>query len=408
MRIAIATEVHAPKIDGISNRLTHTIRELTALGHEVLTIAPAPAEPVCSGERLLCVPGARFPLYPEVVLGTPDPRIVAELARFRPHVLHAVGPVAVGVYALLAARALAVPSVASYHTSLAEYAVRYGYAELEPAAWRLLRMAHGLAQLNLVPSRATRDELVARGFAIAGLWRGGVDPERFHPKKRSLAMRERLARDARSEARRTSGSREQSGVELAGAAMGRPLLLCVSRLAAEKNLHALAPVLAELPGVRLAFVGDGPERARLERTYRGLPVAFTGALSGEELAAAYASADVFVMPSLTETLGFVALEAMASGLPVVAADAGGLRDVVAHEETGLLYDPRESKGALEPIRRLLGSRTLAESLARAGRAAAERCSWRAETRGLIGSYELAIELAERRSWRTKLRSFVVA
>ncbi|HEU4429270.1 MAG TPA: glycosyltransferase [Myxococcota bacterium] len=386
MRIAIATEVHAPKIDGISNRLTHTIRELIALGHDVLTITPAPAEPVCDGERLLQVPGARFPLYPDVVVGAPDPRIVLELVRFRPHVLHAVGPVAVGTFGLLAARALAIPTVASYHTDLPGYAQRYGYPELEAPAWKLLRRAHALAELNLCPSRATRDALVARGFEITGLWRGGVDPELFHPRKRSLVMRERLA----------------------GGRVDRPLLLYVGRLAAEKNLHSLAPVLAELPGVRLAFVGDGPERARLERTYRKLPVTFAGFLSGEDLAAAYASADVFVMPSATETLGFVALEAMASGLPVVAADAGGLREVVEHEETGFLYDPAESKGALEPVRRILGSRTLAADLARSGRAAAERCSWRSETRALVASYEFAIERAEARSLRVKLRSFFAA
>lgn len=386
MRIALATEVHAPKIDGISNRLTHTVRELTALGHEVLTIAPLPAEPVCASEQLLCVPGARFPLYPDVVLGAPDPRIALALAKFRPHVLHAVGPVAVGLWSLLAARALAIPTVASYHTELPTYASRYGYPQLEAPAWRLLFAIHALADLNLCPSRTTRDALVARGFSISGLWRGGVDPERFHPKKRSLAMRKRLA----------------------GGRVDRPLLLYAGRLAAEKNLHSLAPVLDEMPGVRLAFVGDGPERPRLERTYRKLPATFAGFLEGDELAAAFASADVFVMPSTTETLGFVALEAMASGLPVVAADAGGMRDVVQHDETGFLYDPAESKGALEPIRRILGSRTLAQDLARRGRAVAERSDWSAETRALVGSYEFAIQRAEQRSLRVKLRNFLEA
>jgi glycosyltransferase involved in cell wall biosynthesis len=386
MRIAIATEVHAPKIDGISNRLIHTIRELAALGHEVLTIAPAPAAPVCAAERLFCVPGVRLPLYPGVVLGAPDPRILRELTRFRPHVLHAVGPVAVGLYGLLAARALAIPTVASYHTALPEYARRYGYPELEAPAWRLLRAAHALAELNLVPSRSARDELAAHGFRISGLWRGGVDPEYFHPRKRSLATRERLA----------------------GGRVDRPLLLYVGRLAAEKSRHSLGPVLAELPGVQLAFVGDGPERPRLERAYKGLPVTFAGFLSGEELAAAYASADLFVMPSTTETLGFVVLEAMASGLPIVGAEAGGIRDLAVHEETGFFYDAAESKGALEPIRRLLGSRALAETLARNARAAAERCSWRRETQALVASYEFAIQRAEKRSLRVKLRSFLEA
>jgi glycosyltransferase involved in cell wall biosynthesis len=423
MRIAIATEVHAPKIDGISNRLSHTVRELAAQGHEVLTIAPAPAEPVCASEQLLCVPGARFPLYPDVVVGAPDPRIASELARFKPHVLHAVGPVAVGLYAIAAARALAIPVVASYHTALPEYAKRYGYPELETAARKLLGVIHRFADLNLVPSKTTRDELAARGFEIAGLWRGGVDPEHFHPRKRSLAMRQRLmsptqdartshsADSAESDAAVRLRSATQTSPRCAlrlpvGGQPGRPLLLCVGRLAAEKNLHSLAPVLSEMPRVTLAFVGDGPERARLQRTYRDLPVTFAGALTGEELAAAFASADAFVTPSTTETLGFVALEAMASGIPVVAPNAGGLREVVEHEETGLLYDPSESKGALEPLRRVLGSRTLAQHLAQRGRAFAERCSWTRETRGLVASYEHAIERAQRRSWRVKLRSWL--
>jgi glycosyltransferase involved in cell wall biosynthesis len=118
-------------------------------------------------------------------------------------------------------------------------------------------------------------------------------------------------------------------------------------------------------------------------------------MTGEELAAAFASADVFVMPSTTETLGFVALEAMASGVPVVAADAGGLRDVVRHGENGLLYDPKSRKGALAPIRELLASRGLRLQLARMGRKTAENASWEGETLRLLSAYELAIERAER-------------
>jgi glycosyltransferase involved in cell wall biosynthesis len=386
MRIALATEVHAPKIDGISNRIAHTVRELRAQGHEVLTIAPAPAEPVCESQQLVQVPGIRFPLYPEMQLGLPSLRIAAALLRFSPHVLHAIAPVSVGASALLAARALAIPTVASFHTDLPAYAARYGYPRLERPAWRALRAIHGLAELNLCPSRATREALLARGFAPPGLWRGGVDPERFHPRKRSLAMRERLA----------------------GGRVDRPLLLYVGRLAAEKSLHTLAPVLGELPGVRLALVGAGPERPRLERCFAALPVTFVGSLTGDELAEAYASADVFVTPSVTETLGFTVLEAMASGLPVVAADAGGSRELVEHEATGLLYDPRESKGALEPVRRLLGSRTLAADLARQARSRAEEASWGAETRRLVRGYERAIECAAQRSWRASLRVFWTA
>jgi glycosyltransferase involved in cell wall biosynthesis len=169
----------------------------------------------------------------------------------------------------------------------------------------------------------------------------------------------------------------------------QPLLLYVGRLAREKSVESLAWVMDALPDARLALVGDGPDRKRLERVFAKLPVHFAGFLAGDELAAAFASADVFVMPSTTETLGFVALEAMASGVPVVAADAGGLRDVVRDGENGLLYDPRQRKGALAPIQRLLASRGLALELARMGRKTAENASWEAETLRLVAAYEQA-------------------
>jgi glycosyltransferase involved in cell wall biosynthesis len=203
------------------------------------------------------------------------------------------------------------------------------------------------------------------------LWRGGVDPERFHPSKRSLRMRDRLS----------DGNPE------------RPLILSVGRLAPENELESLAWVMDALPGARLALVGDGPDRARLERVFAGLSVRFEGSLCSEELAAAYASADVFVMPSPTETLGLVALEAMASGVPVVAADAGGIRDLIRHGENGLLYDPAERKAAVAPIEQLLSSRGLRLQLARMGRKAAENASWEGETFRLLASYEKARELA---------------
>ena len=221
--------------------------------------------------------------------------------------------------------------------------------------------------MNLCPSSETRRELREQGVPRVGLWRGGVDAERFHPEKRSLAMRSRLS----------EGRPDQ------------PLLLYVGRLAREKSIESLAWVMDALPEARLALVGDGPDKPRLERVFAKLPVHFAGFLAGDELAEAFASADVFVMPSRTETLGFVALEAMASGVPVVAADAGGLRDLVRHGENGLLYDPRERKGALAPIQQLLASRGLRLELARMGRKTAENASWEAETRRLVAAYEQA-------------------
>ena len=384
MRIALFTEVFPPKIDGITNRLSQTLPELTRLGHEVIVFAPRTAGDF-PGVRVIRVPSLPFPPYPGLEAVLPDPRIAAQLARFRPHVVHAVGPVLLGMWGALAARSLGIPLVASFHTDLVRYLGGYRLAPLAGGVWAWLAGVHGLAHVNLCPSSVTRNELHEHGIPNVGIWRGGVDAARFHPEKRSFAMRDRL-----------SGGRPD-----------QPLLLYVGRLAREKSIESLAWVMDELPEARLALVGDGPDRARLERVFAKLPVHFAGFLAGEELATAYASGDVFVMPSTTETLGFVALEAMASGVPVVAADAGGLRDVVQHGENGFLYDPSQRKAALAPIRELLASRGLRMQLARMGRKAAENASWEAETLRLVAAYERAIERA-RRTVRGKLWSYAAA
>jgi glycosyltransferase involved in cell wall biosynthesis len=186
-------------------------------------------------------------------------------------------------------------------------------------------------------------------------------------------------------------------LRLTGGRPEGPLLLYVGRLSPEKNLASLGEILDELPEAQLALVGDGPSRAELERTLARFAaegrVQFAGFLRGRELAAAFASADVFVMPSRTETLGFVVLEAMASGLPVVAAHAGGLPDLVSHEETGLLYHPDRPREAAAAVRRIVGHDGRRRLLARLARKSAEGASWAAETRRLVDAYRRASVLA---------------
>jgi glycosyltransferase involved in cell wall biosynthesis len=351
-----------------------------AEGDEVLVFAPETAAPEHAGARVVGVPGLPFPPYPELRATLPDPRIAWELARFRPDLVHAVGPACLGVWGIAAASLLRLPIVASYHTDLPRYMPLHGLGWARRAAWPLIRGVHNAATLNLTPSRFTRNELLAHGIWNVGLWRGGVDTERFQPGRRSLAMRMRLS-DARPDA---------------------PLLLYAGRLSPEKGLESLAWMLDALPGVRLALVGDGPDRARLQRVFAGLPVVFPGFLRGAELAAAFASADVFVMPSRTETLGFVVLEAMSSGCPVVAARAGGIPDLVQHGEDGILYDPDHPEQATEAVRELLADDTRRAFLARNGRKRAEQCTWAAETRKLRRAYAKAIRIHRGRSLAGRL------
>ena len=386
MRIAIATEVFLPKIDGITNRLRHTIEELVGLGHEVLVLAPDTAVTEHAGQRVVRIPGLPFPPYPGLRISAPDPRIAWELLRFQPDVLHAVGPACLGIWASITARALGIPLVASYHTDLPRYLPGYGLSFAEPVIWPLLRSIHNLAQVNLCPSRFTRDELHSHGIEPVGLWRGGVDTEQFRPSKRSLEMRMRL----------TDGAPD------------RPIVLYVGRISPEKNLGLFEKVLAEVPDAHVALVGDGPARKSLAKQLGRDRVTFAGFLQGEDLAAAFASADLFVMPSRTETLGFVVMEAMASGCPVVAARAGGIPDMVDHEESGILYDPDREDEAVAAIQELLAHRGKRRFLARMGRKRAEESSWLSETRHLLDAYRRAGVIQRSGSRLRRLRRMVFA
>jgi glycosyltransferase involved in cell wall biosynthesis len=194
-----------------------------------------------------------------------------------------------------------------------------------------------------------------------------VDSQLFQPDRRSDEMRSRL----------TQGQ------------PANPLLLYVGRLSAEKEIERLKPILQALPQARLALVGDGPHRKPLERHFAGLPVFMAGFLRGEELAAAYASSDVLVMPSRTETLGLVVLEAMSAGLPVVAARAGGIPEMIRDGVSGFLFD-RESE-AVAAIRQLMQSAPIREQIGKAAREHAVEHSWKAATSSLLEHYRAACE-----------------
>jgi glycosyltransferase involved in cell wall biosynthesis len=374
LKIALFTEVFLPKIDGITNRLSHTLRELRQEGHEVLIFAPQQSVESFEGYRVVRIGGLPFPRYPGLQASFPSPRLLSELKAFQPDLVHVVGPACLGIWGTLASRLLHLPLIASYHTDFPAYMPLYGLGLLQGQAWNLIRLVHRQALRNLCPSRHTMRELAGHGVEHISLWRGGVDTTLFHPKKRSQKMRQRL-----------SGGHSRS-----------PLAVYVGRLGFEKHLDRLQILLRSFPQLRLAFVGDGPARAQLELQYQGDRVVFAGFLQGEELAEAYASADIFVMPSTTETMGFVTLEAMSSQVPVLAAKAGGTTDLIQNRENGLLYDPHNSVSMVEGMRELLQDKTLRQRLAAAGRQRAEQQSWRQETLALLESYRQTVTMAAQR------------
>ena len=324
MRIALVTDTYVPQINGVSTVVHRIVQALGDRGVAVTVVAPrypnAPADP--PGE--LRVRSAPFPPYPAIRLSLPAPGQVGRfLGRFRPDLVHVATEGPLGLAGRRFAVRRRVPLVTSYHTDFPGYCRHYGAPLLESTAWQWLRWFHGAARLTHTPGEFMRDLLHARGLTRAVVWGRGVDTEWFHPERDRSLWRRRL-----------------------GVRDGTALVLHVGRLAAEKNLEVLADAwsLAHATlGAQARFViaGEGPLEARLESR---LPWATRmGFLDREDLADLYAAADVCVLPSATETCGLVALEAMATGLPVIAADAGGFRESIRHGHNGILVPATDAR-----------------------------------------------------------------
>jgi glycosyltransferase involved in cell wall biosynthesis len=369
LRIAIFTETFLPKVDGVVTRLCQTLRHLRRLGHSVLLIAPKGVDEF-EGIPVYGAPGVKFLLYPDLKAGIPNPQIGKLIEAFDPDLIHAVNPAILGISAFFVSTRLNKPLIVSYHTHLPRYLGYYGLGRLEPLMWLGLRAGYNRADINLVTSSAMQAELELHGIRRVQLWPRGVETELFHPDRASAKMRARLS-EGHPEAK---------------------LLLYVGRLAAEKEVERCRDILQAFPGVRLAIVGDGPHRAKLEQHFAGMPAHFAGYLKGVDLAEAYASADALFLPSRTEALGLVLLEAMAAGCPVVASRTGGVTDIVRDGVTGYLYDPAEPQAAIAAHERLLFDSAHRQLLGRQAREDAEQWGWEQATRGLEKLYRSVMKM----------------
>jgi len=389
-----------PKIDGVVNRTLNLIRQLTEAGDELMIVCPeAPGCVAVPWEsvQVVPVPSFTFPLYPEYRVGLPGRDLAEAVKRFAPEVIHYLNPFAFGFrcHDVLRKASVRTPTVFSFHTLYAEFVKQYrGLKPLSKALWWLSREYHNRADLNLTVSSAVQEELVRRGFRRVELWPPAVDSDLFHPRRASAAMRDRL-----------SGGRPE-----------RPLLLTVSRLAPEKNVGFLADVIRQLPHACMAVVGDGPDRPALERRFAGTDCRFIGYLKGEELAAAYASADAFVYASETETMGNVVLEAMACGRAVVAPAAGGIPNLLNHGTTGFLYPPRDLPDAVGQTDALLQDATLRSRIGQAARLSIEERDWGHSIRRVRQVYAEAVRSGRmnaapahvRFTWRDRLAQATTA
>jgi phosphatidylinositol alpha 1,6-mannosyltransferase len=371
VRVAIVAESFLPNVNGVSNSVLRVLEHLRRTGHEALVIAPdtprgqPPAERIHDGVRVHRVPSRMFPKVTSLPLGVPRPRMVGVLRGFDPDVVHLASPALLGYGGLHAARFLDVPTVAVFQTDIAGFAASYGIGATSRAAWAWTRHLHSRADRTLAPSTATMEDLAAHRIPRVYKWARGVDITGYAPSARDESLRQRWSPD------------------------GKPIVGFVGRLAPEKHVERLA-VLARRDDLQLVIVGDGIDQAKLETT---MPSAiFTGALYGEQLATAYASMDVFVHPGEHETFCQAVQEAMASGLPVIAPNAGGPRDLVAPYRTGLLLEVDGFEAKLsESVDHLIAERHRYSVAAR--RSVLGR-TWPAICDQLLGHYENVIGLRQ--------------
>lgn len=359
LRLSIVTETYPPEINGVANTLRQMVSGLGARGHQLLLIRPGQnraarhaGHPVVS-EALTA--GLPLPGYPGLQLGLPAGRRIRRLwQQFRPQAVYIATEGPLGRSALQAARGLGIPALTGMHTNFAQYSRHYGVGLLSPIIQRYLRQFHNRSSGTLTPTREMADTLLQYGFRNIHTWPRGVDAELFDPGRRDPTLRTQWGADATA-----------------------PVVLYVGRIAPEKNvdlaLRAYRAIAAKIPAARFVLVGDGPARERLQHA---CPEAvFTGAKVGEELARHYASGDLFLFPSLTETFGNVVLEAMASGLAVIAYDTAAAKELIEDGENGRVSSPGDETAFVRQARDLARQPEAFARLGTAARATALQHAW---------------------------------
>jgi glycosyltransferase involved in cell wall biosynthesis len=371
MRVAYCTDTYPPQVNGVSVVTAISVEGLRARGWDVHVIAPKyPGGGAGAPDPdMTAIPSVSLPLYPDVRLVAPDYFAVRRaIDRFRPDLVHCATEFLVGRLGQMAATRAKLPVATSYHTDFSRYMTSYGVPWLAKPVSRYLARFHKRALRTFTPSHASRDDLKLLGVSDVVTWGCGVDAERFHPSRRSQELRMKLGID------------------------GAFTFLYVGRLAAEKGvdivIEAYRRAEARLPrgSTRLVIAGAGPEERRV-RAAAPPGTVFLGFLDrATALPALYASADAFAFASTTETLGLVVLEAMASGLSVIAAPAGGVAEHLRDGENGLEYPANDIDTCANAMVRIASDGALSARLRAGARRTAEALSWQSELDRLDESY----------------------
>lgn len=322
LRVAVVTETYPPEINGVALTIQHMVEGLRRRNQQIQLIRPRQGKgdrpALTANLQQVLLPGFAIPRYPNLQLGLPAGSALRRLWREkRPDVVHIVTEGPLGWSALNEARKLDIPVTSDFHTNFHSYTRHYGIGWMRRPISAYLRHLHNRALLTMVPDRGLRHELEAQGYRNLAIVGRGVDTDLFNPARRSMELRRNW-----------------------GVSQNGLVAVYVGRLAAEKNLEAVVDAFdamrARHSRAKLVWVGDGPQRSLLQARNPGH--IFAGMRTGTDLAEHYASADVFLFPSLTETFGNVTLEAMASGLAVVAYNYAAAAEHIHHGENGLVAE----------------------------------------------------------------------
>ena len=370
LRLAVVTETYPPEVNGVAATLAQVVEGLHRRNHAVQLVRPRQfngESPEQSRFHEVLMRGLPIPRYPGLRMGLPSKGALARLwALNRPDVVHIATEGPLGWSALQAARRLKLPVSTDFRTNFQAYSKHYGVGWLNKPIMAYLRKFHNLAHCTMVPTEAMRRDLQAYGFQRLHVVSRGVDAQRFDPARRSAALR------------------AQWGVN-----DDDLVVVCVGRLAPEKNLDLLLTAFGEIeraqPRGRLLLVGDGPLRVELQA--RCPQAIFAGQRTGDDLAAHYASADLFVFTSVTESFGNVTTEAMASGLPVLAFHSAAAAQLIRPHDNGVTVPLGDADAFVAAALALAGDPLQRREIGRRARRSACELGWDA----VVARFEAVIE-----------------
>ncbi len=357
LKVLISYDIPYPRFDGVSNLLRNLHGYFARNNLDVLLVCPRDKH--CFQNKYpeyktVRISGIRLPGYRDCNFALPQFGLDGIIDAFNPQLIHALAPFALGSSVIGFAKRKRIPIIGTFTTNIPEYVSYYKLGFLKPFAWKTFSIIHNNCDVNLAPSNSIKAEMEKHGVLRAAVWGRGVNAKSFNPAKRSEAFRALM----------TSGHTQ------------RKVILYVGRLSQEKNIRQLFEATRREKNIHTVFVGDGPQRLNLERMFAGENVTFMGFLEGEKLYQAYASADIFVIPSLTEGFANVVLESFSSGVPVVGFRSNGVADLILESNAGLLANSQSSEDLRKAIFTLIEDPALHKELSLRARNYALSKSWK--------------------------------